>query len=294
MNNISYLLKKSIANSFTILNLFLGFSSIVFIALSFKSDFSYYIYYACNFIFIAAIIDVFDGKIARKLGTSDDFGREIDSLADLVSFCIVPSLLMFSYYYDLIELNRTIFLFLSSFTLVFGAIRLARFNVYDSDSKNNLYIGLPTPANAILICSLILFMNSGGIIQIINDVELSSFFYSVFYESESSTFILDWMNRVLVLLFSLNSYMAFFVYIFSSILLVSKVHYFKFPIISLKLDRDNTLSIIGLLIFFIILIMSIFYNKHYIVLLFFTLIYISLGFLNFLFRQSILLYKGEL
>ena len=102
------------------------------------------------------------------------------------------------------------------------------------------------------------------------------------------------MNRILVLLFGLNSYMAFFVYIFSSILLVSKVHYFKFPIISLKLDRDNTLSIIGLLIFFIILIMSIFYNKHYIVLLFFTLIYISLGFLNFLFRQSILLYKGEL
>ena len=80
------------------------------------------------------------------MGTSDDFGREIDSLADLVSFCIAPSLLMFSYYYDLIELNRTIFLFLSSFTLVFGAIRLARFNVYDSESENNLYVGLPTPA----------------------------------------------------------------------------------------------------------------------------------------------------
>ena len=294
MNNIIYLMRKSIANSFTILNLFLGFSSIVFIALSFQPDTAYYMSYACNLIFIAAIIDVFDGKIARKLGTSNDFGREIDSLADLVSFCIVPSLLIFSYYYDLIELSEIIFLFLSSFTLIFGAIRLARFNVYDSNSRNNLYIGLPTPANAILVCSLILFMNKGGIVNFINEKELSDFFYYVLLNSESSIFIIDWMEKILILFFSLSKYAAFFIYILSSILLVSKISYFKFPIISLSIDKNNTLSVIGLLVFFIILVLGMFYNKHHVVLLFFTLFYIFLGFFNFLFRKIVLLYKGEL
>ena len=56
----------------------------------------------------------------------------------------------------------------------------------------------------------------------------------------------------------------------------------------------RNLSVIGLLVFFIILVLGIFYNKYHVVLLFFTLFYIFLGLFNFLFRQTVLLYKGEL
>ena len=68
------LLKKSIANSFTMLNLLLGFSALILIALSFSENINN-IQVACILIYIAALIDVFDGKIARKLGTSGNFGK---------------------------------------------------------------------------------------------------------------------------------------------------------------------------------------------------------------------------
>ena len=75
--------KHFIPNIITLANMFLGFLAI---GLILKGD----PLKAGVFVMIAGILDVFDGKIARKLGTSDDFGREIDSLADLVSFCIAP------------------------------------------------------------------------------------------------------------------------------------------------------------------------------------------------------------
>ena len=192
MNNIIYLIRKSIANSFTILNLFLGFSSIVFIALSFKSDASYYISYACNLIFIAAIIDAFDGKIARKLGTSNDFGREIDSLADLVSFCMVPSLLIFVHYMLVLPdlINLKILILLSSFPLIFGAVRLAKYNALREMRDSEEYLGLPTPANAIFICSTIMFT------------------YNLPYRSiiELDSRIFNWLNDILSNFF-INEYM---------------------------------------------------------------------------------------
>ena len=88
-------IKKSAANILTIVNLLLGFISIILISLSFI-DSQDNVRIACILIFIATLIDVFDGKVARKLGTSGDFGKELDSLADLVSFCLAPSVLIFS------------------------------------------------------------------------------------------------------------------------------------------------------------------------------------------------------
>ena len=133
-------IKKSIANTFTIINLLLGFVSITLVSLSF-ADSQNNIKMACTLIFIAAFIDVFDGKIARKLGTSGDFGKEIDSLADLVSFCLAPSILIFSYSYDLLDLNFSYLIILSAFPLVCGAIRLAKFNAYKEHSNQPCYIG---------------------------------------------------------------------------------------------------------------------------------------------------------
>ena len=143
-------IKNSIANAFTIMNLLLGFVSIALISLSF-TDYQNNINLACILIFIAALIDAFDGKIARKLGTSGDFGKEFDSLADLVSFCLAPSILIFAYSYDLLDLNLTYLIILSAFPLICGAIRLAKFNTYKEHSNQSYYIGLPTPGNAIFI-----------------------------------------------------------------------------------------------------------------------------------------------
>ena len=73
------------------------------------------------------------------------------------------------------NINLVLLIIISSSTLIFGAIRLARFNAYSEQSNNSYYIGLPTPANAILICSLVLYMFN----MPFNDLtELMSFFNS--------------------------------------------------------------------------------------------------------------------
>ena len=87
-------LKKTIPNAITISNLFLGFVSIVLLAMSLESN-DLNIKIACYLVFIGALLDTVDGKIARKLNISSEFGKEIDSLADLISFCLVPSFLLF-------------------------------------------------------------------------------------------------------------------------------------------------------------------------------------------------------
>ena len=269
---MNILIKKSFANSLSVLNLMLGFIAIILISLS-MIEFNY-ITLACQFIFFAALIDVLDGKIARKLGTSGNFGKEIDSLADLVSFCVAPSYLIFFYCYDLMNINLVLLIIISSSTLIFGAIRLAKFNAYPEQSDNSYYIGLPTPANAILICSLVLYMFN----MPFNDLtELMSFFNS---DIITDFFIFRWINYPLSIFLSYNEYMLVGIYLFSSILLISKIKYSKFPVFNFKVNIINTLNLIGLGIFFIILIVSIFLNKYHIVLLFFVLSYILGGIIN--------------
>ena len=146
-------IKKVIPNFITLSNLFLGFVSIILLTLSFQ-DSSKYIATACCLILIAAILDSIDGKVARKLGISSDFGKEIDSLADLISFCLVPSVLIFvwSQSTDSVSLSKIQLIFLSSFPVIFGAIRLAKYNAMKEMRNSVQYVGLPTPANAIFIC----------------------------------------------------------------------------------------------------------------------------------------------
>ena len=222
-------LKKSIANSFTILNLILGFVAIILTSLSFL-DAQNKISTACTLIFIATIIDVFDGKIARKLGTSGPFGKQIDSLADLVSFCLAPSYLIFAYHYELVSLNFIYLVIISSLPLVCGAIRLARFNAYEEQSTNSYYLGLPTPGNALFICSCILFMFHMDFLIIESEL---LFFLNEFNTSHSIIF--DWMKIPFGFLFSINDYIIIVVCSISSLLLLSKIHYAKFPIIKFGL-----------------------------------------------------------
>jgi CDP-diacylglycerol--serine O-phosphatidyltransferase len=103
---------------------------------------------------IAAVFDALDGKVARVIQHESVFGTEFDSLADMVSFCVAPSILIYLIFSPGLGFIGAIISFLP---LLFGGIRLARFNVNAVYSKKDYFLGLPVPANAITISSYIWF-----------------------------------------------------------------------------------------------------------------------------------------
>jgi len=131
-------IKRSIPNLITCLNLLFGCIAIVAVFKNHLADASWMIVYA-------AIADFFDGMAARLLNAHSPIGKELDSLADVVSFGVAPGMILFgligTHPYDWIGLLIP----------VFAALRLAKFNI---DTRQTFYfIGLPTPANALLIAS---------------------------------------------------------------------------------------------------------------------------------------------
>ncbi|HAL56111.1 MAG TPA: CDP-diacylglycerol--serine O-phosphatidyltransferase [Bacteroidetes bacterium] len=131
---------------FTVLNVFCGFLAIVH-AGNGKIEFSAWL------IILAAVFDSLDGVMARITRSSSQFGVELDSLADVVSFGAAPSILVFQAYLHSYE---NIGILLSAMPLVFGAIRLARFNVQLIGFEKEYFKGLPIPVAAITICAYML------------------------------------------------------------------------------------------------------------------------------------------
>ncbi len=115
------------------------------------------------FILIAAVFDFLDGIAARALRAISTFGKELDSLADVISFGIAPGLILFTLLeYSLFKTNQPIqtiegkwyewLILFSAFLIpIFGALRLAKFNI--AENQTNTFKGLPIPANAILWAS---------------------------------------------------------------------------------------------------------------------------------------------
>jgi len=136
-----------IPNLFTTGNLFCG----VFAIISVLHE-QYLI--AAAAILVASIFDVLDGKLARLTNTTSRFGVEYDSLSDLVSFGIAPGLL--AYAWALQPYGRLGWMGLFLY-IVCGALRLARFNVQVASIERTDFIGLPTPAAAILVSTLVMF-----------------------------------------------------------------------------------------------------------------------------------------
>jgi len=127
----------------TMVGMFCGFLAIIS---TFKGNYAY----AATAILIAIIVDGLDGRIARSLNATSDFGREFDSLSDLIAFGVAPAVLIFSWGYQTIADEFGIllcFLFVAC-----SATRLARFNIAGSSSKH--FVGLPTPAAAAALVSL--------------------------------------------------------------------------------------------------------------------------------------------
>jgi len=137
---------QAVPSLLTTANLFCGFYGII---AALGEEF----YRAAIAILVAVVFDGLDGKVARLTKTTSSFGVEYDSLADLLSFGVAPSLIL--YLWALEPVGRfgwlAAFIFLSC-----GALRLARFNVQVSQTSGFHFTGLPIPAAAGLVASLIL------------------------------------------------------------------------------------------------------------------------------------------
>lgn len=134
------MVKKNIANFVTLLNSAAGFAAIIFL---FLDNFILFLL----FILIALILDGLDGLIAKKLKIKSKIGAQLDSLADAISFVLVPALLVYTKLFnkDLLGILAGIIV------LIFGLYRLAKFNV--SDTKK-YFIGMPTPLFTVIIILL--------------------------------------------------------------------------------------------------------------------------------------------
>lgn len=131
---------------FTIGNIFLGFFAVI---LALRQRFEL----AGGLIILAAFLDFLDGKIARMTGTETDFGREFDSLADVITFGVAPALATWAW--GLHELERAGWL-VPLFYVVCTATRLARFNVQSTRHDSRYFVGLPSPAAAGTVASFLL------------------------------------------------------------------------------------------------------------------------------------------
>ena len=240
--------RNHIPGIITFINLFLGFIAVINIL---KNNYEF----ACHCIILGAILDSIDGKLARLFGIASSFGAEIDSLADLISFCLVPSIFIYVLYTsDFPGISGEI---IASIPLILGAIRLARFNSEISNNNSKSYFeGLPTPINALAIISIILFIQQNPIYA--------------------------------------DSKLLLPVIIVISFMMVTKVRSEKFPILNFKSGLQNSFKIIILFSFILFFIIAYFYNHESWVLMAFTSFYILSGMLmHVLFQNKRMKMIGE-
>ena len=134
---------KFIPSLFTLSNLLLGITSLIF-----TMEDEYII--SASMILLAMILDAMDGRVARKLDATSTFGKELDSLADLVSFGVAPAILVYAL--ELKAFGPAGLIVCIAFALC-GAVRLARFNVLNVTDH---FIGIPITASGSLVALVVL------------------------------------------------------------------------------------------------------------------------------------------
>lgn len=141
---------KWIPNSITLINLFLGSVAVVFV-------FEGLLAAAAIIIGVCSLLDFLDGVVARWLNARSPIGKQLDSLADLVSFGVAPASIMYHYLKNTTQTvthQEALFVWplIAFLIVVFSALRLAIFNTREQEEIH--FTGLPTPANALLIASI--------------------------------------------------------------------------------------------------------------------------------------------
>ena len=197
---------------FTVLNMFCGFMSIIHAS---RLEFAP----ASWFIVLAAGFDALDGIMARITKSSSQFGVEIDSLSDVVSFGAAPAFL--AYQFALVQYG-SLGIFLSSLLMIFAGLRLARFNVQLVGFDKDHFVGLPVPASGITVASFVLNVQNG-----------------VVGFANTATMVLPWLSVVLALL------------------MVSKVSYDTLPKISGKaIKKEPWKFVFGALAVIVVVVTS--------------------------------------
>ena len=137
----------NLANLFTFVNIIAGLTAIYFIT---QNNF----FVAIILAWIGGCFDIFDGKIARKYNLSNEFGVQLDSFADFLSFVLVPVFLLFQAVYEpsLSGVMLIVAIITSIFYVISGLRRLIHFNINtDVGSVDKFFTGVPTPLGAILL-----------------------------------------------------------------------------------------------------------------------------------------------
>ncbi len=152
------MIKKHIPNSITLLNLFSG-SMAVIVALEGS------LLLASALLGLSAVFDFFDGFVARLLKVKSDIGKELDSLADVISFGLAPSVILFYLIREhtrVLQPGWTDYVPYTALLIAgFSALRLAKFNL--DTRQTDSFLGLPTPANALFIASLPFFSGPAAV-----------------------------------------------------------------------------------------------------------------------------------
>ena len=130
-------------------NLFCGFFAMILTVQARYTD-------AVLAIFVAMVMDLLDGRVARLMKATSQFGVEFDSLADVVSFCVAPGFLVYSF--ALSQLGRPAW-FGAFLFVICGALRLARFNVQTGTVDKRFFVGLSTPGAAGVIASTVMLLD---------------------------------------------------------------------------------------------------------------------------------------
>lgn len=152
--------KFALPSTLTLLSVFCGFSSVVMSINAAGDDPSTYFLWAAGLLIAAAIFDGLDGRVARATNTTSEFGVQLDSLADVLSFGMAPAIL--AYRYGFFQLGiadhqlRYVGWAAAFFFLACGALRLARFNVQVGFVDSRYFVGMPIPAGAACIAAIIL------------------------------------------------------------------------------------------------------------------------------------------
>jgi CDP-diacylglycerol--serine O-phosphatidyltransferase len=180
---------KQIPNSITAANLLMGCLAII-------AALHHDLVQASYFIGLAAIFDFFDGFAARLLKVHSEIGKQLDSLADVVSFGVAPGMIFYihsSFVNDAANLPEYIS-YLAFLIPIFSAFRLAKFNL--DTRQTDSFIGLPTPANALFICSIPLVYEQGP--EFANTLFSSQLFCYLF------PFVSSWLLMAELPLFALK------------------------------------------------------------------------------------------
>ena len=154
---------KFLPNAITLLNLFLG---CIIILLLIENNIE--VKYIFIISLICMILDFLDGYIARKLNAKSEIGLHLDSLADMISFGLVPGIILYNLFLNapsssVGSISSSFIPFMGFLITLCSAYRLAKFNTLKSNSK--YFKGLPTPANTLLIYSFSIISSDNGVIS---------------------------------------------------------------------------------------------------------------------------------